>query len=435
MPSSETTLARVELARRHEELVLAEASLEGERVLSWARLGLVVLLTASQLLRRIDGAQHPDALRGLGALLYWLFTLGTIVALRRARPDPRRAQGAFWLTCVDAAFFWWMAFRSSVLVHRGVGQFEPEMLAAGFAVPVMFTISRFSNWQVAAAAALSSAGYLSLAWKLPDASPHAMAFVVATYVVLAIVVAIASARVRNLFSKLRRRDNLARFLAPQVVEQVMRFGEAALAPTQREATLLFSDLRDFTTLSEKMEPRALLELLDGYFTDMTRIVKGCDGIVNKFIGDGMLAVWGVPERQPNHAQLAMKAALAMRARVAEINAVREREGLPPLRIGIGIHTGTVAAGMLGGADQHEYTVIGDAVNVASRIEGLNKEHRTDILVSEAAWAHAGSRFEGALVGESTVKGRQVPVRVYALRAAAAGPVSALSDGELAGIGS
>jgi adenylate cyclase len=221
-----------------------------------------------------------------------------------------------------------------------------------------------------------------------------------------------------MFLGLRRRDNLSRFLPRQVVERVLEMGDGTLEPVQREVTILFSDIRDFTTLSETLPPRAVLALLDDYFGHMGQIVMGHGGIVNKFLGDGMLACWGVPDGDAHHARHAMQAALDMRTKLVELNAWREQRGEPPLRIGIGLHTGVVAAGMLGGAEQHEYTIIGDAVNVASRVEGLTKALGVDILVSESTWKAGAGRFQGERISEERVKGRQEAVVVYSLKARA-----------------
>jgi adenylate cyclase len=218
-----------------------------------------------------------------------------------------------------------------------------------------------------------------------------------------------------MFLELRGLDNLTRFLPPQVASRIVKQGETSLMPVQREVTILFSDIRDFTTLSETLPPQQVLKLLDDYFGHMTRIVMAREGMVNKFLGDGMLACWGVPERTDDHAEQAMRAALDMRAKLVELNAWREQQGEPPLRIGIGLHTGVVAAGMLGGTQQHEYTIIGDAVNVASRVEGLTKVLAVDILVSESTWKRGGGRFQGELMGEERVKGRQESVVLYALK--------------------
>jgi adenylate cyclase len=127
-------------------------------------------------------------------------------------------------------------------------------------------------------------------------------------------------------------------------------------------------------------------------------------------------VWGVPDVQPDHALRAVRAALDMRRKMVEFNADRVRAGKPEIRIGIGIHTGQVAAGMLGGADQREYTVIGDAVNLASRIESLTKALGTDLLVSEATFERCQGKFAGTRVGEEKVKGRDAGVVVFTLDA-------------------
>jgi len=137
-------------------------------------------------------------------------------------------------------------------------------------------------------------------------------------------------------------------------------------------------------------------------------------MLNKFLGDGILAVWGVPDRQADHAERAIRAAIDMRKKLVEINEHRVRDGYPEIRVGIGIHTGVVAAGMLGGADQREYAVIGDAVNVASRVEGLTKTLGTDLLISETAFRYVKDTFSGKRVSEEKVKGREEPVVIYSL---------------------
>jgi adenylate cyclase len=212
-----------------------------------------------------------------------------------------------------------------------------------------------------------------------------------------------------------------------VVDRVVKEGEVSLQPVQREVTILFSDIRDFTTLSETLPPQVVLRLLDDYFGHMTHIVLERQGMVNKFLGDGMMACWGVPDHTHDHAEQAMRAALDMRAKLVEINASREQRGEPPLRIGIGLHTGVVAAGMLGGTQQHEYTIIGDAVNVASRVEGLTKLVGADILVSENTWKRGGERFQCERVGEERVKGRQEAVVLYALKGREVAPATVFTQ--------
>jgi adenylate cyclase len=244
--------------------------------------------------------------------------------------------------------------------------------------------------------------------------PISSLYITVGYVLLGVLVAQTQRMLREDFTRLRRLSNLKRFLPSQIAERVYQRGDEALSPVSREVTVMFTDIRDFTAQSERMEPREVLRFLDDYFGHMSQIVRGHDGVVSKFIGDGMLAFWGVPEANPKHAEGALRAALDMRKKLVELNAARANEGLTPIHIGVGVHTGVVAAGLLGRADAplSEYTVIGDAVNLASRIEGLNKKLGTDLLVSEETFRAAGDRFDGQLLGEEHVKGRERPVVLY-----------------------
>jgi len=209
-------------------------------------------------------------------------------------------------------------------------------------------------------------------------------YVAVGYALIGVLVARTQGLMRDDFRRVRRLSNLKRFLPGPIAERVFEKGDAALVPVSREVTVMFTDIRDFTSQSENMTPGQVLEFLEDYFGHMSQVVKGHDGVVGKFIGDGMLAFWGVPEENPRHAEAALKAALDMRTTLAEINAVRAKENKPPIQIGVGVHTGIVAAGLLGRADGAltEYTVLGDAVNLASRIEGLNKNFGSDVLASE-----------------------------------------------------
>jgi len=182
---------------------------------------------------------------------------------------------------------------------------------------------------------------------------------------------------------------------------------------------MFSDIRGFTTMSESLEPRDVLMMLDDYFGRMGQIVKGHDGVLGKFLGDGLLAFWGVPDRLEDHAVRAVRAARDMRRALRELNQYREKDGLAPIQIGIGIHTGVVAAGILGGALQSEYTIIGDAVNVASRIEGLTKQHGVDVLVSETTWTQLPESRRGDRLASAEIRGRKEPVVLYTLDPTAA----------------
>jgi adenylate cyclase len=408
----DTTVARFELARVNQALVLAESSLQGERRVAKVRVALLLLFSFSQaVVARLSGELVVDPARGVAVLLYTLFSLFAWLILHRERPDVRRST---WLpiptTLADVGFLTFMGWRGFVVTET----FDPGMSAACGAVLVVYSVARYSRLHVLLSTVLVMASHVFLRWYTGTFSPAGVTFVLGCYIGLGLLIDRTNTAVSGMFLALRRRDNLSRFLPRQVVERVLQHGDVSLAPVQREVTILFSDIRDFTTLSEALQPKEVLELLDDYFGHMSHIVLAHEGLVNKFLGDGMLACWGVPDHSDDHAERAMRAALDMRAKLVELNAHREKLGQPLLRIGIGLHTGVVAAGMLGGAEQHEYTVIGDAVNLASRVEGLTKTLGVDILVSESTWKRGGGRFVGERVSEQNVKGRREAVVVYSL---------------------
>lgn len=422
-PGTGTTVARFELARANQEQVLAEGALKGERAVAVVRLVLFALMGLSQGgIRHLTGEQVSQDWGRKGAIFgYMLFVLGALAVLwMKEKPDVHRSR---WMpvptTIIDVAFLVTMAWRTSVLE----GRFPEGMYAAGAAVVLSFSVVRYSVLHVVLSTVLTAAGYVFLSGLSGSFSWTQVSFVVGCFLSLGMMLGWTNHAVRFMFLNLRRRENLSRFLPSQVVNRVIESGETALLPVQREVTILFSDIRGFTTLSETLPPQQVLALLDDYFGHMTQIVMARGGMVNKFLGDGMLACWGVPDHSEDHAEQAMRAALDMRTKLVELNAWREKHGQPPLRVGIGLHTGVVAAGMLGGSQQHEYTIIGDAVNLASRIEGLTKAVGVDILVSESTWKRGGAGFQVEPMGEEEVKGRREPVVLYSLKGRAPTPGS------------
>ena len=398
---------------------MAEAALNGERVVCWVRLAMIAFMNLSQGLVRSLSGLSMDWVSGLVNAAYVLFAVAVWWRLRTLAPDPRLARsGPLLLSAVDFAFPVVMATR----VTEMGPELHVEATAVHCALLLTFSVVRMGRLQVAWSTALACAVFTYVASWLAVFTATFGSFVLGVYVALGLLIGSTNHRVHQMFVSLRRRDNLSRFLPRQVVERVLKM-DGALEPTQRVVTVLFSDIRGFTTLSEHRPPREILEFLDEYFSHMSQIVNGHDGIVNKFLGDGLLAFWGVPNELPNHAELAARAALDMRAKLVELNAQWLREGKKPIQIGVGIHTGVVAAGMLGGADQHEYSVIGDGVNLASRVEGLTKNHGVDILITEETFEALQGRFTCRRLGEEPVKGREKQVVVYALveRTPSAGP--------------
>jgi len=209
----------------------------------------------------------------------------------------------------------------------------------------------------------------------------------------------------------RFRDSFARYLSRDVMARVLT-DAPSLRGEHREVSILFSDLRGFTTLSEQLPPERIASHLNEYFEAMTTAIFAHHGMINDFVGDAVMAVFGAPMADADHAWHAVQSARDMDRALERLNVAWDAAGLPRLRMGIGIHTGPVFAGNVGGRDRIKYTVIGDPVNVASRVEGLNKELGTTILITEETLAAVGERVRTRDCGPQAVKGRVEKVRVF-----------------------
>ena len=209
------------------------------------------------------------------------------------------------------------------------------------------------------------------------------------------------------------RGVLGQYLSPSVVAHVTRDPDSLkLGGDQREMTVMFSDLRGFTSFSEKLDPETLVQLLNEYLTVMSDVIFKYDGTIDKYMGDAIMAFWGAPEHQPDHATLACRAALDMVVALEQLNAKWADEGRPPLAMGIGINTGVMKVGNMGSNSRFDYTVLGDAVNLASRLEGLNKEYGTTLIVSKATLDETGDVFHDRFLDLVAVKGKREPVEVF-----------------------
>jgi adenylate cyclase len=214
---------------------------------------------------------------------------------------------------------------------------------------------------------------------------------------------------------LKERDKLrttfGKYMTAAVMDHLME-GRVALGGESLRVTVLFTDIRSFTSISETMNPQHLVALLNEYFTEMVGIVMDEGGVVDKYIGDAIMAVFGAPVPKPGDAANAVRAAVRMRQALAVLNGRLAARGVPPLRTGIGIHTGEVVAGNIGSERRMEYTVIGDAVNLASRLESNTKELGVNVLISEDTYALAKDTIVVRPMRELTVKGRNRPVMTY-----------------------
>jgi adenylate cyclase len=187
-----------------------------------------------------------------------------------------------------------------------------------------------------------------------------------------------------------------------------------------EGTVLFADLAGFTSLSETMPPADLIRLLNEYFSPLTEIILAHRGTLDKYIGDAIMAVWGAPLPLPDHAGLACQAALQMQAAMQILQKGWLTRGLPPLSARLGLHSGPLIAGNVGSQERFNYTVLGDTVNLASRLEGVNKLYGTDILLSESVYRLGARGFLVRELDTIRVQGRVQPVTIYELLAGTGG---------------
>jgi adenylate cyclase len=213
------------------------------------------------------------------------------------------------------------------------------------------------------------------------------------------------------------REAFSRYLHADLVDELCRTrGPLRLGGEERELTVLFADIRDFTTVAERLSAPDLTALMNEFFTAMTDAVLARRGMLDKYIGDSLMAIFGAPLLDPEHAVNACRAALDMRAALASLHTRWRAEGRPCLEMRIGINTGCMVIGNMGTERRFNYTVMGDEVNVAARLEGANKALGTDILVSASTYAGAGARVVARPQGEIEVKGRMQPVAAFELLA-------------------
>jgi adenylate cyclase len=203
------------------------------------------------------------------------------------------------------------------------------------------------------------------------------------------------------------------YLSAEVIEQIMRDpGSLKLGGERRELTIFFSDLQGFSTISERLGPEDLTKLLNDYLSDMTDIILEEGGTLDKYEGDAIIAFWNAPLTQPDHAVRAVRASVRCQRKLAERRAEFEERTGAVLKMRIGLNTGPVVVGNMGSSNRFDYTVLGDAANLASRLEGANKALGTYLMISESTWAQTNGAFPGRELGFLRVVGRKTPVRVY-----------------------
>lgn len=219
----------------------------------------------------------------------------------------------------------------------------------------------------------------------------------------------------SLHEKELMKDTFGKLVDPQIRDYLLR-GNLKLGGERRDSSILFSDIREFTTLSEKMAPERTVDFLNHYFDEMNECIENNSGLVNKYIGDAVLGIFGNPLPLENHAACAVNAAVTMRERLKFLNKNLQDTGLPTVEFGVGIHSGEVIAGNIGSHSRMEYTVIGDTVNIAARLESLTKTYGVPVIISHATGNLLKHDQSIALreIDFVKVKGRLQPVRIYDL---------------------
>jgi adenylate cyclase len=219
----------------------------------------------------------------------------------------------------------------------------------------------------------------------------------------------------RLAEEARTRESLGRFLSPVLVDQVMQQNlEIKRGGEERAVTVLFADIRGFTSLTERSKPADVVSLLNEYFDQMVEVVFAYGGVLDKFIGDAVMAVWGTPVAHPDDAHKAVEAAREMQDAINSLNDMRRDRGEDPIGIGVGLASGTCISGAIGARRRMEYTVIGDAVNLASRLAGMAKAG--EVLCDETTFKKAGAPKGTRELPAAQVKGKTHPVAVFQVRA-------------------
>jgi adenylate cyclase len=270
----------------------------------------------------------------------------------------------------------------------------PALRAVGLNVAVLAVLACINFWL-----------YLSYGLVLPLASALTMA-----------MTAFALNMSFGYFVESRSKRELAHlfgtYVPPELVDEMVKDPDSyTMKAANRELTVMFCDMRGFTKMSERMEPTQLQELLNGVFSRLTSLIRANRGTIDKYMGDCVMAFWGAPVETSEHARLAVKSAMEMANAVRDINREHREKGLPEIGIGIGLNTGTMCVGDMGSNIRRSYTVIGDSVNLGSRLEGLSKAYGVDIVVSDST-RQLSTEFAWQELDRVRVKGKEQAVAIY-----------------------
>jgi class 3 adenylate cyclase len=415
------------------ERVLFEAAWENEKVINYFRIVFCLMMGVPSVVSMIiiDGNPFGPA----WSLIVWAACgVALIPILRRSF---HRAL-SFVLSTADATI--WMLGLYLFYLNAKNGQVtlhshnDARAILGGMVVNAMFVVginaARFSASVAVWSTLYAFALYVFLVSGEIGFTPSFM-FEGIVFVAFAGLLVMTSLRLRKVLVRVRERDAFARFLPAPAVERLARDpSQLNLGGENQEATVLFSDIRGFTTLSAAMRPDEVVAMLNEYFTEMVNELFAWEGTLDKFIGDGLVAVFAPPLSHQDQATRAIRCALGMVARLEKLNERRVARGEPALKIGIGLHSGPLVAGSIGSPVRMEYTHIGDTMNTCSRIEGATKELAEAVLASESTIQRAGSSglFVARPMPKTALRGKADALQLYAIDApaAAGAPVQAIA---------
>jgi class 3 adenylate cyclase len=425
--TSETAGRAVEIVER----LLGDAARQGVRGVAWARLGLagavVVLWPVIQYENLATG--QPRTLAVFFASLFGLLlSIGTLVRTRGGRAPPRWM--IFSSITADAvvvngflsAFVIWpgpdqpslVSVHGSALVYICVVTAGVRLSRRGAVFGIAINTLFFGGLLIADAVRVGDLAIVGPTEFVTVAGCLGCAGVLAVTIAARTRRLVLAAATDALMAA-RARQKLGAYVSVEVAERALDHDEVRLGGERQDVAVLFSDLRGFTSYSETLDPEELVRQLNAYLSVMVDVIAAEGGVVDKYIGDAIMAVFGAPAQREDDAARAIRAAAAMNEALVAHNAARARKDLPPLRQGVGVHYGPVVAGNVGTKARAAYTVIGDTVNLASRLESSTKEQGVTTLFSEAAIKAAGDEAPAVReVTELTVRGREQPVKVYTL---------------------
>jgi len=306
--------------------------------------------------------------------------------------------------------------RGSFIVRPGWADLADQLAILLLGAATALAVSRLGAVSGLLAATALATGYVALTIRLFAANG---VWLGVTHPVLALGVTYTSLTVRAYLAEQRARTKVTsafgQYVSPVVIEQMLaQPDQLRLGGEERVLTVLFCDMAGFTTIAERLTPTQTIELLSEHHAAMTERVYACEGMLKEYVGDELMAIFGAPIAQPDHALRACRAALAMRAAQAEFSREWAKRGYPPIRSRTGVNSGAMLVGNVGSRYRFSYGVVGDAVNLASRLEGLNRQYGTGILIGEQTAAMVGDAFRLREVDSVRVLGKRLAVRIYEL---------------------